>query len=79
MNTIVSTVQHYAAEHPVECVTSIASAVAFGIYISWWKQAEDKDLDEDEEKDEDVKDIPKQSTQQTTTQATKAKVERPPP
>jgi sugar (pentulose or hexulose) kinase len=77
MNTIVSTIRQYATEHPVECVTSIVSAMALGLYFSWWKRTEDEDLIEDE--DEDVKEIPKQPTQPTPTQTTKAKVERTPP
>jgi len=62
-------------------VTSVVTASAFGLYLTWWKTAEDRDLAEDEAEDEAEEEAAKtKAAQSISAETTKApKVQRPPP
>lgn len=81
MNSIIAQAQQYVQQHPFELVTSVVTASAFGLYLTWWKTAEDRDLAEDEAEDEAEEEAAKtKAAQSISAETTKApKVQRPPP
>lgn len=77
MNSIITHAQQYVQQHPFELYGSVVIAAAFGLYLTWWKRAEDHDLDEDEAEENPTESKPDQPTSGQTAKVTK--VNRPPP
>ena len=77
MNSIITHAQQYVQQHPFELCGSVVIAAAFGLYLTWWKRAEDQDLEEEEAEENPTEKKPDQPTSGPTAKVTK--VNRPPP
>lgn len=77
MSSIIHQARQYVLEHSFELATSVITVAGFGLYLAWWKNAEDRDLDQELEIDPNEESKP---SQPVATEKPKAvKVVRPPP
>ena len=77
MSSIINQARQYVLEHSFEVATSVITVAGFGLYLAWWKSAEDRDLNQ--EPDVDPTEESKPSQPVATEKPKAAKVVRPPP
>lgn len=75
MSSIIIQARQYLLEHSFEVATTVITVAGFGLYLTWWKHDEDRDLDPELDVDPDVK---SKDSQPAATEKP-AKVVRPPP
>jgi hypothetical protein len=77
MSSIITQARQYLLGHSFEVATSVITVAGFGLYLAWWKNAEDRDLNQDPDVDPNKESKPSQPV--ATEKPKPAKVVRPPP
>ncbi|CAO3695949.1 unnamed protein product [Umbelopsis ramanniana] len=77
MSSIINQARQYVLEHSFEVATSVITVAGFGLYLAWWKSAEDRDLYQEPDVDPTEELKPSQPVAAEKPKA--AKVVRPPP
>jgi hypothetical protein len=79
MSSIINQAVQYIEEHAFEVTSSFITVTGVGLFLAWWKSAEDNDLEQDQDEEPNSESKPSQPVSTEKPAPKPAKVVRPPP